>query len=381
MTLTIAVIAQIALATAMARTARVSSPLSRIGGMLVPFGVSFVAFHGISYLVDVYRRRATAERSGFRLAVYLILLPQIVAGPVTFEAASPQLARRLPSVSDYSFGVRRLVIGVWKVFVMAALAAAQADAIFALRPERLSARAAWVGLASFTLQMYYAFSGYADMAVGLGRMFGIRLPDNFRWPLVAETVREFWRRWHIGLSAWFREYAGVPGERDRAAQPPIAAEALAALFCGVWYGAGRTFVAWGVYHALLIAAERSGLEAAVKRLPVLLRHIYLVLAISLGWLLLRSATFGDAWMFLRALTGASAPSPGTEPTFEYDVWLMLAAGAIGCAPLSPMVRRWTVAIDALIVSGLMAAFASVLFAWRGVRMVTAPVIRLWRSQP
>jgi alginate O-acetyltransferase complex protein AlgI len=378
-TLTMAVLVQIVLAVAITHGAFVDGPLSRIGGTIVPFGVSYFAFHGISYLVDVHRRRSPPERSRLRLAVYLILLPQVTAGPVTFEAATPQLACRLPSVSDYSFGVRRLVIGVWKVFVMAALAAAQADAIFALRPERLSAQQAWVGLASVTLQMYYAFSGYADMGVGLGRMFGIRLPENFRWPLVSQSVREFWRRWHIGLAAWFREYADISNERGRTSAPSIAAEVSVVLLCGVWYGVGWTFVVWGGYHALLIAAEMSGLEAIVKRLPKVLRHVYLVLAVSLGWILLRSATLGDAWTFLRALIGANAPVPSVRLPFGYDVWLMLTAGAIGCAPLSPMVRRWTVVVDALIVSGLMALFASVLFTWRGVRMVTDRVIRFWRG--
>jgi alginate O-acetyltransferase complex protein AlgI len=374
-TLAIAVIAQVALVAALARGALTDGRLSRIGGRLVPFGLSLFAFHGISYLLNVYRGRVVPERSRLRLSVYLMLLPQVVAGPLTIEAAKAQLARRLPSVSDYSFGVRRLVIGVWKVFVMAALATSQADAVFAPRPDRLSPLDAWIGLASFTLQMYYGFSGYADMAVGLGRMFGIRLPENFRWPLVAESVREFWRRWHTGLSAWFRECAAVAGERHRASPPSTAAEALIVVLCGVWYGVGSTFVVWGAYHAIFVAVERAGLEAAMKRLPAFVRHVYLVLAVSLGWLLLRISTLEDAWLFLRALIGANAPVSRVRLTHGYDVWLTLAAGAIGCAPLSPLVRRWTVAIDALIVSGLMAVLASVLYTWRGVRLVTDQVTR------
>jgi alginate O-acetyltransferase complex protein AlgI len=381
LTLAMAVIAQIALVGAMARGVRTESPLSRIGGTLVPFGLSLFAFHGISYLVNVYRRRVLPESGRLRLTVYLLVLPQMVAGPVAFEAATPQLARRLPSVSDYSFGVRRLMIGAWKVFGMAALAAAQADAVFALRPERLSPLQASVGLASFTLQIYYAFSGYADMAVGLARMFGIRLPENFRWPLVAESVREFWRRWHIGLSAWFRECVDISNERRPGSLPPNAAEAVVALLCGVWYGVGPTFVVWGSYHALLIAAEHAGFEVFIRRFPAILRHAYLVSVVALGCLLLRSPTLGDAWLFLCALAGATAPVSRARLTFGYDVWLILAAGAIGCAPLSPMVRRWTVAIDALIVSALMAALASVLFTRRGVRMVTDPVMRFWRGSP
>lgn len=367
-TTTVAIVAQIGIIAAMARGALVDGPVAQIGGTLVPFGVSYFAFHGISYVMDVYRGRAAAEPGLLRLAVYLVLLPQVAAGPVAYAGAAPTLTRRLPSVSDYSFGVRRLVIGVWKVFGMAALSAAQADAVFAVRPERLSALAAWVGLANFTLQIYYTFSGYADMAVGLARMFGVRLPENFRWPLAAESIREFWRRWHVGLSSWFREYG-------------IGAEALAALLCGLWYGVTAAFVVWGVYHALLIVVERSGLETVMKRLPKALRHAYLVLAVSLGWLLLRSATPGDAWAYARTLAGIHVAVPRADVTFGYDAWLTLAAGALGCAPLAPMIRRWTVAIDAVIIAGLMLFLASVLFTWRGVRMVTGPAIRFWRGTP
>ena len=367
-TTTVAIVAQIGLIAAAAHGALADGPVSHIAGTLVPFGVSYFAFHGISYVMDVHRGRVAAEQSILRLSVYLVLLPQVAAGPVAYAGAAPQLTRRLASVSDYSFGVRRMVIGLWKVFAMAALAAVQADAVFAVRPERLSVLAAWVGLASFTLQIYYTFSGYADMAVGLARMFGIRLPENFRWPLAAESVREFWRRWHVGLSSWFREYG-------------IGAESLVALLCGLWYGLAWTFVVWGVYHALLIVVERSGLERVMKRLPKTLRHVYLVLAASLGWLVLRSAAPGDAWAYARALSGVHAAVQPAAITFGYDAWLTLAAGALGCAPLAPMIRRWTVAIDALIIAGLMLFLASLLFTWRGVRMLTAPAIRFWRGTP
>ena len=365
---TVAIVAQIGLIAAAARAAVADGRMWHIGGTLVPFGVSYFAFHGISYVMDVYRGRVAAEHSLLRLSVYLVLLPQVAAGPVVYAGAAPQLTRRLPSVSDYSFGVRRMVIGLWKVFVMAALAAVQADAVFAVRPERLSALAAWIGLASFTLQIYYTFSGYADMAVGLARMFGIRLPENFRWPLAAESIREFWRRWHVGLSSWFRAYG-------------IGAEALPALLCGLWYGVAWAFVIWGVYHALLIVVERSGFETVLKRLPKAFRHAYLLLAASLGWLLLRSATPVDAWAHARALAGIHPAVQRASLTFGYDAWLTLAAGALGCAPLAPMIRRWTVAIDALIIAGLMLFLASVLFTWRGVRMMTDLAIRFWRGTP
>jgi alginate O-acetyltransferase complex protein AlgI len=291
---------------------------------------------------------------------------------------APQLARRWPSVSDYTYGVRRLLIGVWKVFVMANLAGTQADAAFAPRPGGLNAFRAWVGLVSFTVQMYYGFSGYSDMGIGLGRMLGFRLPENFRWPYVGESVREFWRRWHMGLSAWFREYADVSLDPDHVPPPSAGRETLVVLLCGIWYGVGWTFVVWGLYHAALITLERTGVGAAVKRLPAPLRHLYLIVAVMVGWVILRSETLGGALLFFKALAGLNASASRTGPTIALELWLVLVAGAIGCAPLFPSIRRWTVAIDALTTSLLMMLFATVLFAWRCAGMVAAPVLRWWR---
>jgi alginate O-acetyltransferase complex protein AlgI len=376
--LVVAVAVQIAAVAAISRWGMIAGPLRGLDKTLVPFGVSYFAFHGISYLVDVYRRRAAAERGRLQLAVHLLLLPQIVGAPLSYQGVARQLARQWPSISDYSYGVRRLLIGVWKVFVMAALAGRQADVAFALGPRGLNAFQAWLGLVGFTLQMYYGFSGYSDMGIGLARMVGIRLPENFRWPYVGDSVRDFWRRWHIGLSAWFREYADVSLDADRVPPPSAGREALVVFLCAIWYGVGWTFVAWGAYHAALIAWEWFGGEAFLRRLPAPLRHAYLLVVVIAGWVLLRSQTLGGALLYFKALAGLNVLAPGTRPVVGLDVWLVIAAGAIGCAPLFSTIRRWTVAIDALIVSLLMMLFAAVLFAWRCVWIVVAPVVRWWR---
>jgi alginate O-acetyltransferase complex protein AlgI len=382
--LVVAVAVHVAMVAAISRGGVLTGPLQGLGVTLVPVGVSYFAFHGVSYVVDVYRRRAAATRSRLGRAVYLLLLPQIVGGPLAYEGVAPHLARGWPSVSDYSYGVRRLLIGVWKVFVMADLAGRQADIAFALRPAELSAFQAWLGLVSVTLQMYYGFSGYADMGIGLGRMLGLRLPENFRWPYVGETVGEFWRRWHIGLSGWFREYADVSLDADRVPPPSAGREAVVVLLCGIWYGVGWTFVVWGLYHAALIALERAGVEAAVKRLPVPLRHVYLVAVVIAGWVVLRSHTLGGALRFFEALAGWNASALGAGPAPAPELWLVLAAGAIGCAPLFPAIRRWTVVIDALIISLLMLLFGAVFFAWRCGSTVVTPALRwggtLWHRR-
>ena len=370
-----AVAAHVTMVVAILRAGPIAGRLGSLSGTIVPFGVSYFAFHGISYLVDVYRRRCAASHSRCQLGVHLVLLPLIVGGPAAYGGVAPYLAQGWPSLSDYSFGVRRLLIGAWKVFVMADLAGRQADLTFALRPTQLSAWMAWLGLVSLTVQMYYGFSGYADMGIGFGRMLGVRLPENFRWPYVGQTIREFWRRWHMGLSSWFREYADVRGDGDRVPPPSVSREALVVLLCGIWYGAAWTFVVWGLYHAVLIVLERAGLEAAVKRLPVALRHVYLMVLLMVGWVILRSETLAGAQVFLKALVGLNVSAVRARPAIPVELWWVLAAGAIGCAPIFQAVRRWTVAIDAVILSLLMLLFAPLLFAWRCGTMAAIPVLR------
>ena len=206
----------------------------------------------------------------------------------------------------------------------------------------------------------------------------LRLPENFRWPYVAETVGEFWRRWHIGLSAWFRDYADVSLDADRVPPPTAVREAVVVLLCGIWYGVGWTFVVWGLYHAALIALERAGVEAAVKRLPVPLRHVYLVTVVIAGWVVLRSHTLGGALRYFQALAGVNASTLRVGPMPAPELWLVLAAGAIGCAPLFPrsaMDRRHRCA-DHLAADVL---FGAVLFAWRCGSTVVTPVVRWGRS--
>jgi D-alanyl-lipoteichoic acid acyltransferase DltB (MBOAT superfamily) len=377
--LVVAVAVHLTTVAAIVRASLIAGPRQGVGATLVPFGVSYFAFHGISYVIDVYRGRVVGNRSRCQLAVYLMLLPMIVSGPLSYRAVASHLAQGWPSLSDYSYGVRRLVIGAWKVFVVADVAGRQADTAFALRPSHLSALLAWVGLVSFTLQIYYGFSGYSDMGIGFGRMLGLRLPENFRWPYVGQTVGEFWRRWHLGLSTWLRDYVVRSPDDDRVAPPSVSREALVVLLCGLWYGAGWTFAAWGLYHAGLIAWEQSGVDVEVKRLPILLRHVYLILVVMVGWVVFRSQTLEGGLLYLKALAGLNLSPLPAGPTIEPAVWVVLAAGAIGCAPLSQAIRRWTVTIDALILSLLMLVSAPVLFAWRCGSNIGTPVLRWWRA--
>ena len=312
--------------------------------VLLPIGISFFTFHAISYVVDVYRRDAIAQKSPVHAALYLLLFPQLIAGPIIrYRDIADQLARRRVDLDGFTYGVRRFVVGLAKKVLIANVVAGPADKIFGMPPEQLTAGHAWLGVACYTLQIYFDFSGYSDMAIGLGRMFGFRFPENFRWPYIADTVQEFWRRWHISLSTWFRDYLYVPLGGNRV--PPVRMyRNLVTVFflCGLWHGASWTFVVWGLFHGAFLVAERVGLAAAVKRLWTPLRHLYLLLVVMAGWVFFRADTLGGAIAFFKAMSGLgrAVPTPFTLGWYlTPELWLVLVAGAIGSMPVVPALAR------------------------------------------
>src|SRR5204862_3584195 len=211
--------------------------------VLLPIGISFFTFHAISYVVDVYRRDATAQKSPAHAALYLLLFPQLIAGPIIrYRDIASQLTSRVSTLDDFAAGVQRFVIGLGKKVLIANTVALPADRIFRLPSEQLSFGLSWLAVVCYTLQIYFDFSGYSDMAIGLGRMFGFRFPENFRWPYIAASVQEFWRRWHISLSAWFRDYLYVPLGGNRVAPERMYRNLVVVFFlCGLWHGASWDF--------------------------------------------------------------------------------------------------------------------------------------------
>jgi alginate O-acetyltransferase complex protein AlgI len=313
--------------------------------VLLPIGISFFTFHAISYVVDVYRRDAAAQKSPVHAALYLLLFPQLIAGPIIrYRDIADQLARRRVALDDFAIGVQRFIIGLGKKLLIANVVAGPADQIFALPSAELGAARAWVGIVCYTLQIYFDFSGYSDMAIGLGRMFGFRFPENFRWPYIADTVQEFWRRWHISLSSWFRDYLYVPLGGNRVSPARMYRNLVVVFFlCGLWHGASWSFVVWGLFHGTFLVLERIGLAAAVRRMWAPLRHAYLLLIVMVGWVFFRADTLGAAVGFLKAMAGLNVPtlSPYTLGWYlPVDVWLALAAGIVGSAPLIPVLGRW-----------------------------------------
>jgi len=308
--------------------------------VLLPIGISFFTFHAISYVVDVYRGDASAQKSPVHAALYLLLFPQLIAGPIIrYREIADQLARRVVTLDDFAAGVRRFVFGLGKKVLVANTVAVPADQIFAMPPAQLSAMHAWLGLVCYTLQIYFDFSGYSDMALGLGRMFGFRFPENFRWPYISETVQEFWRRWHISLSAWFRDYLYVPLGGNRVAMPRIYLNLFVVFFlCGLWHGAAWSFVVWGLFHGAFLVVERIGLAPLVRRLWRPLRHAYLLLVVMVGWVLFRADTLAGALAYLRAMAGFGLAEPTPYLVGWYltpELWIALAAGVIGSMPIGP----------------------------------------------
>jgi alginate O-acetyltransferase complex protein AlgI len=313
--------------------------------VLLPIGISFFTFHAISYVVDVYRQDASAQKRPVDAALYLLLFPQLIAGPIIrYRQIADQLARRVTTLGDFAAGVRRFITGFAKKMLVANTLAVPADQIFAMPLTHLTAAHAWTGIVCYTLQIYFDFSGYSDMAIGLGRMFGFRFPENFRYPYAATSIQEFWRRWHMSLSAWFRDYVYVPLGGNRVSNRRLYVNLITVFFlCGLWHGASWTFVVWGLFHGAFLVAERVGLGPRVAALPRVARHVYALLVVMVGWVLFRADTLGGAWGFLQAMAGLNSASPTPYTAAWYltpHVLITLAAAVIGSGPVLHEAARW-----------------------------------------
>ena len=311
--------------------------------VLLPIGISFFTFHAISYVVDVYRRDATAQKSPVEAGLYLLLFPQLIAGPIIrYREIAAQLRSRIVDTDTFARGVNRFVVGLAKKALLANVVGVPADAIFGMPTAELTAAHAWLGVTCYTLQIYFDFSGYSDMAIGLGAMFGFRFPENFNYPYIASSVQDFWRRWHMSLSRWFRDYVYVPlgGNRVSAARTYVNLVAVFFL-CGLWHGASWTFVAWGLYHGAFLVIERLRGRSSNGRATMLARG-YSLLVVMIGWVFFRAETFTQAAGFLRAMAGAGLARPTPfAASFYLDSRTVtaLVIGTIGATPLPARVAR------------------------------------------
>jgi alginate O-acetyltransferase complex protein AlgI len=321
-----------------------AAPLPALPAIALPLGISFFTFHALSYLIDIYRREAPAQRSLSLLALYVLFFPQLVAGPIVrYHEIADQLPSRQVALADFSAGVERFIVGLAKKMLIANIVGEVADAILNQPASDLTARVAWLGIVAYALQIYFDFSGYSDMAVGLARLFGFRFPENFDYPYSARSITEFWRRWHMSLSRWFRDYLYIPLGGNRVSPLRVYRNLIVVfLICGLWHGASWNFVIWGLFHGAFLALERMGLSRVLEKLWSPVRRIYCLAVVLCLWVFFRLPTFSGAVDFLHAMVRIGTPhAAATTPPFVIGKvrWLALAAGLIGSAPWLPWIRE------------------------------------------
>ncbi|MFT6245712.1 MAG: alginate O-acetyltransferase complex protein AlgI [Salibacteraceae bacterium] len=268
--------------------------------IILPIGVSFFTFQAISYLVDVYRKTSPVQKNFLDLALYISLFPQLVAGPIVrYNDVVDQLKNRVLSMSKAAQGVHRFIIGFAKKILIANYVGNLADMIFGQNIDDISTGAAWLGITCYTLQIYFDFSGYSDMAIGLGKIFGFDFMENFNLPYIADSIRDFWRRWHISLSTWFRDYLYIPlGGNRKGELLTLRNLMLVFLLTGFWHGASWTFVIWGVYHGVFLLVERLGFDKILNFVYKPIRIAYTLLIVMIGWVLFRSETLEAGKAFI-----------------------------------------------------------------------------------
>lgn len=283
-----------------------------IKNIVLPIGISFFTFQGLSYVVDVYREDIKAQKSIIKLGMYIALFPQLIAGPIVrYVDIAKEIDHRVVTLDDFYDGVRRFVIGLSKKVILSNPLAYQVDLIFAQNTSNLEMGTAWLGAIMYALQIYFDFSGYSDMAIGLGRMFGFTFLENFNLPYIATSIKEFWRRWHISLSSWFRDYVYIPLGGNRRGNVYCN---LIIVFCltGLWHGASLNFLVWGLWHGFFQLVERALAKKnsilLSDRLPaygIVLRRLYTWMVVLIGWVFFRADTLRTALDYLKVMFGLS----------------------------------------------------------------------------
>lgn len=279
----------------------------------LPIGISFYTFQAMSYTIDVYRNDVRVQKNLIDFGMYITMFPQLIAGPIVrYADVQDQLADRSVTTADFSEGVMRFVVGLGKKVLLANQMGAVWSDIYALGGD-VSALMAWTGAIAYTFQIYFDFSGYSDMAIGLGRMFGFKFPENFRYPYQSVSITDFWRRWHITLSTWFKEYLYIPLGGNRRG---LARQALNLLIVwsltGFWHGAGWNFVMWGLYYFVILFIEKLFLLKALDKLPKFFRHVYALLLIIIGWVIFASDDVSVLLPYLGSMFGANGAVGGMD---------------------------------------------------------------------
>jgi D-alanyl-lipoteichoic acid acyltransferase DltB (MBOAT superfamily) len=305
----------------------------------LPIGISFFTFQIMSYIFDVYYKKAKVQKSFINTALYISLFPQLIAGPIVrYETIAEEINNRTETPEDFSEGIARFVIGLGKKMLIANYVGFIADRIFALNGN-LSFASAWLGAVAYTLQIFFDFSAYSDMAIGLGKIFGFHFLENFNYPYTAKSITDFWRRWHISLSTWFRDYVYIPLGGSRVSKGKLIFNLFIVWFLtGIWHGANWTFIVWGLFYFVLLVLERF--TRFNKKLGVL-SHVYTLLFVIIGWVLFRAESLTLARQYLGAMFGFGANGFVDEVFFMYftNVKWILLVGIVFSTPIGKICKE------------------------------------------
>lgn len=300
----------------------------------LPIGISFYTFQILSYIIDVYRGNVKVQTNLPNFALYVTMFPQLIAGPIVqYADVDEQLASREISRTKFGEGSMYFIRGLAKKVLLANTSGMIFTEVSGLAKDNIAVMTAWLGAFAYMFQIYFDFSGYSDMAIGLGKMFGFEFNMNFNYPYVSKSITEFWRRWHISLSSWFRDYVYIPLGGNRVSKIKHIRNLLIVWFLtGLWHGAAWNFVAWGLYYGVLLIIEKYLLSPVLDRLPDVVRHIYSIVLVVIGWVLFFSSSFGQAADYIRVMFGAGAHGFADREsmyllTSNLILWLILIFGS------------------------------------------------------
>ena len=314
-----------------------------IPDIALPIGISFYTFQTMSYTIDIFRKDAPAQRSMISLGTYVTMFPQLIAGPIVrYQTVAEQLNDRVETQEKFADGVRRFIIGMGKKVLLANNIGLVWNSISATEVNQLTVLTSWIGVLAFGLQIYFDFSGYSDMAIGLGKMFGFELLENFNYPYISQSITEFWRRWHISLGTWFRDYVYIPLGGNRKGKWRTYLNVFVVWFLtGLWHGASWNFVLWGLYFGIIISIEKAFLMKWLNKLPSLIRHVYTILLLLIGWGLFAFDNFSQLSEYFKVMFGFKGASLYNQTTLFYlsSNVITLIILIIASTPLMTMIYK------------------------------------------
>ncbi len=305
-------------------------------GIVLPIGISFYTFQAMSYVIDVYRGEARVQKNPFLLGTYVSLFPQLIAGPIVrYVTVADELEKRQETWTEFGEGASRFITGLAKKVLLANTIGQIFSQISVVPVEETSVVLTWIAIIAYTLQIYYDFSGYSDMAIGLGKMFGFHFLENFNYPYIAKSITGFWRRWHISLSTWFRDYVYIPlGGNRKGLLKQLRNILIVWALTGIWHGAGWNFVLWGLYYAVLLMVEKLFLGKILEKCPAILRHVYTLVLVMVGWTIFAMEDVGQIGQWLTTMFGVGgAPFLNDRALFYLSNYgVALGVGILCCLP-------------------------------------------------